>query len=235
MSMLSFPICSTADVQERRRLLFLRRFEAVAADRVIWEKNELDVCFLDGENLLQQRVMATAADWSNHCSMQFRCVPGPDADIRISLNQGPINDSSLGRLARDVAPGLPTMRLGSVRPSSTDTELRRVVLHEFGHVLGLVHEFQNPDPAFQINWNVPAVNAYFGGPPYYWPPRKINAQILSRPQTQLHTLFDARSIMIYAVPPQLTNGMRIEWNHDISALDSSLVQQIYGPPRTPLG
>ena len=49
------------------------------------------------------------------------------------------------------------MNYGWLTPDSDDDELRRVVLHEFGHALGLIHEHQNPEGG--IEWNEPAVKA----------------------------------------------------------------------------
>jgi serralysin len=39
----------------------------------------------------------------------------------------------------------PTMNYGWMTPDSSDDEVHRVVAHEFGHALGLIHEHQNPD------------------------------------------------------------------------------------------
>ena len=41
-----------------------------------------------------------------------------------------------------------------------------MILHEFGHALGLIHEHQNPIQA--IDWNKPAVIADLSGPPNNW-------------------------------------------------------------------
>jgi serralysin len=54
------------------------------------------------------------------------------------------------------------MNLGwlTINTSSSESEYRRVVLHEFGHALGLVHEHQNPNNN-TIQWNKENVYAYY--------------------------------------------------------------------------
>src|SRR3546814_1258342 len=42
-----------------------------------------------------------------------------------------------------------------------------VVQHEFGHMIGMIHEHQNPRDN-PIQWDKPAVNAALGGPPNNW-------------------------------------------------------------------
>ena len=48
------------------------------------------------------------------------------------------------------------MNYGWLTPESAQDEVRRVVLHEFGHALGLIHEHQNPKGG-GIEWNRDAV------------------------------------------------------------------------------
>jgi len=38
----------------------------------------------------------------------------------------------------------PTMNYGWLKDDTDDVEYRRVVIHEFGHALGAIHEHQNP-------------------------------------------------------------------------------------------
>ena len=68
------------------------------------------------------------------------------------------------------------MNYGWLTPTSDDDELRRVVLHEFGHALGLIHEHQNPEGGIQ--WNEPAVKADLSGPPNNWDDETIRHNVL---------------------------------------------------------
>jgi len=54
--------------------------------------------------------------------------------------------SHIGTEANEIEPRQPTMNLGwlsGLTDAVSDTE-RGVILHEFGHVLGLLHEHQSP-------------------------------------------------------------------------------------------
>ncbi len=89
-------------------------------------------------------------------------VEDEDADIRVAFQQGNGSWSYLGTVCRQIRVDQPTMNYGWLTPDSTDDELRRVVLHEFGHALGLIHEHQSPNRP--ISWSRAAVIAELSGP-----------------------------------------------------------------------
>ena len=82
----------------------------------------------------------------------------PDAQIRISFKEEG-SWSYLGKDALQIAAGKPTMNYGWLTPDSQDQEYSRVVLHEFGHALGAIHEHQAP--GVTIPWDKTAVYAYY--------------------------------------------------------------------------
>ena len=67
------------------------------------------------------------------------------------------------------------LRLAEGRAPTT-TEYERVVVHEFGHALGAIHEHQNPKGG--IEWNLPAVYKYFAGPPNFWSKEDVDVNVL---------------------------------------------------------
>ena len=85
-------------------------------------------------------------DCARHGELRFEWVESGPAEIRIAFRQGNGSWSHLGTFCRQITDDdEPTMNYGWLTPDSDDVELRSVVLHEFGHALGLIHEHQNPD------------------------------------------------------------------------------------------
>ena len=85
-------------------------------------------------------------------------------------------------------------------------ETRRVVLHEFGHALGLIHEHQNPENA--IVWNRDAVIRDLSGPPNNWSLPVIESNMFEQyaKAEVLGTPVDKDSIMMYPIPKNWTSN-----------------------------
>ena len=73
------------------------------------------------------------------------------------------------------------MNFGWLRPGTPLEEYMRVVLHEFGHALGLIHERQNPSGGIQ--WNKPVVYRYYQGPPNFWVPQQVDINLFRNSMT----------------------------------------------------
>ena len=121
------------------------------------------------------------------------------------------------------------MNYGWLTPNSTDDEYSRVVLHEFGHALGLVHEHQSP--ASGIRWNRDAVIADLSGPPNKWDLATIQHNIFDRYTAATvtnFTQFDPMSIMLYAFPAHWTlDAVGLPTNSVLSTMDKAFVAQQY--------
>lgn len=121
------------------------------------------------------------------------------------------------------------MNFGWVTPTSSDTTDHEVILHEFGHALGMIHEHQNP--AGNIPWNKDAVYEYYRRtqtPP--WDKKKVDENIFAKYSESLtsHTSYDDRSIMRYAIPKELTlDGRDRPWNADLSPTDEEFIGRLY--------
>jgi len=100
-----------------------------------------------------------------------------------------------------------------------------VVLHEFGHAIGLAHEHQNPDKGIQ--WNEEAVIRDLSGPPNNWDVATIQHNVLRKySHDQVNgTEFDAKSIMLYSFPAEWTlDGFHTEPNDVISDIDKEFAR-----------
>lgn len=124
-----------------------------AADRLAfsrdrkWNVDVLHVRFLSGDILLQHRVRDVVREWNAALqdSIHFVFDDAGQADIRVSFDDCG-NWSYIGTDTRRYPQDVQTLNLGSVGPGADEATLRQVVLHEFGHALGCVHEFLAAGP-----------------------------------------------------------------------------------------
>ncbi len=207
------------------------KHKAALLNEFKWQRGtRIKVGFLGGDPKLQERVHAVAQEWTGpqmaNLSLQF--VDGADADIRIAFEQGDGSWSYLGTMSRQIPVDQPTMNYGWLTPDSPDDELRRVVLHEFGHALGLIHEHQNPNRP--ISWNRDAVIADLSGPPNNWDADTIQHNIFDKydPAELESTPVDPLSIMMYPIPASwTTDGFSTALNPELSDTDRRLVRDVY--------
>lgn len=192
--------------------------------------DKITVSFMDGDPQVQQRVRQMAIGWTQpglaRLVFDFR-QNDPNALIRISFRYSG-SWSVIGTSCRTIAKNQPTMNFGWLTPDSTDDEIRRVVLHEFGHALGLIHEHQNPSGG--IHWNKEAVYKELSGPPNNWS-RDVIDRNMFEPQARSETNFtktDPQSIMMYPIPSKwTTDGFSAGLNSRLSPMDIKFVHQQY--------
>jgi hypothetical protein len=192
----------------------------------------ITVVFLSGDNKLKQRVREVAQYWTAPGLANLRLVfnddPDADADVRIAFQQGDGSWSTVGTTCRQVPQGRATMNYGWIDANSPEEELRSVVLHEFGHALGLIHEHQNPVAG--IKFNREAVIRELSGPPNNWSVEEIEFNVLTpaSPADVAATAMDANSIMMYPIPASwTTDGFSAGFNSDLSEKDKQFIHDQY--------
>ncbi|WP_126247806.1 M12 family metallopeptidase [Chitinophaga rhizosphaerae] len=191
------------------------------------QPKQIRVCFNDGLPSIQDRVKAIAAEWERFTGAKFVYVPaGQNSDIKISFAKKGVSWSHIGTDSRNHNP---SMNFGWLEEEQVDSLFASVVLHEFGHAIGLVHEHQLPDGNF-IKWKVSAVYNYYLNYPNYWEVDDVKRNIFSRYMRDqlISGTFDPTSIMMYHIPPELTeDGYTTPINVRLSAEDKRLVSDVY--------
>lgn len=193
-----------------------------------WPDNAtLSISFTDGDAALHARVEAAARQWIalGRAKLFFNFQTGTtDTDIRISFaHQG--SWSVLGTTCLRIPKHEPTMNFGWLTLASSDAEVERVVLHEFGHALGLVHEHQLP--ANGIQWNKPAVYADLEPK---WSREKIEQNLFATvdPAEAAMTRLDPQSIMLYPIKKSWTlDGFSSGLNTRLSPVDIAFIKTTY--------
>jgi hypothetical protein len=186
------------------------------------------VRFLEGDPMLQERVRKVAREWMDYANVNLSFINEGDADIRVAFVQGNGSWSYLGIEARNTPQDEPTVNFGWLTPASDEDELRRVVLHEFGHALGFIHEHQNPQGGIQ--WNRDAVIRDLSGPPNNWSPATIEENIFKKysPDALIASELDKDSIMMYPIPAAWTlDGFSTGMNSELSQTDMDVIGVAY--------
>lgn len=182
------------------------------------------VTFLDGTTHQRALVKRFAPGWTtNLARLAFSWVSDPaDSDVRISFSREG-SWSVIGSTCKEVPKGQPTMNFGWLAPDIADADARGVILHEFGHALGLVHEHQRLDPS---GWNKEAVKADLS----QWDDATIEHNLFEPMPSEAidGSTLDTTSIMMYEVPAHWrTDGYSAGFNTELSPTDKTFICKLY--------
>lgn len=193
----------------------------------LWKPGRtLKISFLGAvDPVVKSKIQFYAAKWLEHANIKFSWV-AKNGHIRISCKAGG-SWSYVGTDALTIPMSKPTMNYGWLTPTTSDQEFSRVVVHEFGHALGAIHEHQHPSGG--IPWDKPKVYAYYAR--QGWDQAQVDSNIFARyAANQLNmTSYDKLSIMHYAVPAELLTdpSKAVGWNTQLSANDKVLAKTVY--------
>ncbi|HVQ74009.1 MAG TPA: hypothetical protein VMT79_00565 [Candidatus Binatia bacterium] len=190
----------------------------------LWENGaRLRVRFLGGTATQTAQVKQQAGEWTKYANMEFDFVKRRDAEIRVSFDAGLGSWAYMGTDALAIPDDQPTMNLGWIAEN---------VLHELGHVLGLIHETNNPNA--DLPWNKPVVYRELQGPPNNWSRQQIDQLLFEKYKDLEYRPYDPESIMSYAHPSSwFTDGREVKGGKTLSESDKRFIAELYPRDRPP--
>lgn len=193
--------------------------------------SELKISFLSGTDWQKDKVKQYAPMWCQYANLSMAFVDSGPCEILIDFNPTLGSWSYYGTDSRFFADQrTATMNLGWIVQEQPEENIRQVVLHEFGHAIGAIHEHESPFAS--IPWNKPQVYKDLGGPPNNWDHDKVDQNMFTQYTLDKAkaTAFDRNSIMLYHYPPEwTTNGQGTPFNTDLSDGDKSYSRFVYPP------
>ncbi len=207
------------------------------ATELMWSPGEnITVGFLPGETItVINKVKQYLKEWETYANIRF--VFSNDvsqAKIKVGFKKDGTSWSWMGRDVLVNQSEGRTMNLGWLDDNTSESEFRRVVLHEFGHALGFIHEHQASTA--NIPWDSAKVYSYFAGKPNYWNRVKVDNNIFKKysvTSTNSST-YDKFSIMHYSYPAYLTkDSSTFPENTNLSVIDKAFVSKVYPYPPGP--
>lgn len=210
-----------------------RQKRAVGAHTKYWKSGRtLKIAITDYGDGGFDIVKNAIKKWQPYVNLKFEFVELHDndelyeGDIRIYLT--PLVNSSrysaIGTDALTVNPLHHTMQLGT---DYTSAGYEALVLHEFGHALGFMHEHQHPDAT--IPWNKEVTYLQYSRE-FGWSKDFVDGAVFPLPRDAGLTYepYDRHSIMHYNVLNICTIG---DWeqavNLELSAGDKAFARKVY--------
>ncbi len=199
----------------------------LADNYFLWDPGTvIKVKFLSGSKALQDKIKPIVKEWEKYANVKFNFITTGDADVRVFIGDGNGHDSYIGTVARSIDPYSETMNLDSADINNDAAFLKTVVLHEFGHAIGLLHEHSSPISG--IKWDKEKMYQEYAK--MGWSKEDVDFQVFSTYKVSYTngTKYDNKSIMHYPINPGETlDGYTIDWNMQLSKGDIDLIKALY--------
>jgi len=167
--------------------------------------------FMDGTGDQRELARRAAKEWSRYANVHFSEVDAGFAEVRIAFKPNGGSWAYIGPAALGVAAAEATMNLGLLEFGA--------VLHEFGHVLGLIHENQNPGA--RLPWNRKMVYSQFTRD-------DADRQIMAPEKVSDYRPYDADSVMMHAFDASFFTDHRARGGaQQLSDSDKAFIAKLY--------
>jgi hypothetical protein len=195
----------------------------------------IQIGFLGGSDFQKLKVADIASRWLQWANLYFSWntlnvrsdgMNGRN-DVRISFKRGDGAWSYVGTDALSIDnQKKATMNFGWLDEGTAENEWERVVLHEFGHMLGAIHEHQSP--ATNIKWDKPLLYQYYWET-QGWSKEQVDFNIIRKYNKGIsNTEFDRESLMLYPVEQKFTlDDFEVSWNRALSNRDKEFMSEMY--------
>jgi hypothetical protein len=205
----------------------------------MWDPGQTISVYLNttnGSDFIRNKVKEIAREWERIANIKFAFVNEfKSARVKVMFGSDNKNWSWIGKDVLFNPIGLYTMHFGSFSNSTGDGQFRRLVLHEFGHALGFIHEHQSP--AAGIQWDKEKVYAFYAAEPNKFSRVDTDINVFNKyaNTNTNYSAYDPYSIMHYAIPPDLTlDGRGTPSNASFSYTDIEYARRLYPFPVTDL-
>lgn len=184
----------------------------------------LNVKFLNGNQKIKAAVEKISREWEQFANVKFLFVGSGPAQIRIHFNNSGYLFAANGLQANIMPEDEATVEIDTSFFTSAG-KMRAIVLHVFGHVLGLQHEVKVPVKGRQ--WKQENVKRYFL--PMGWDQEKIVQRVINAYSVSYSNglMPDLLSVMNIPIPSNWTNEKESNWNTALSINDKKLIELIY--------
>jgi hypothetical protein len=187
----------------------------------LWENGAtLRVRFISGTNKQHEAVTRIASEWTKYANVRFLFGSEKDSEVRITFDPAYGSWAFVGTDALGVLENQATMNLGFQDGGN--------ILHEFGHVLGLIHE--NSSPNANLPWNKEAVYRDLGGPPNFFTKDQVDFNVFKQIKGIEYREFDPDSIMMFSYSASwFTDGQARGGKQVLSESDKQFIRKLYPP------
>ena len=207
------------------------RTSAVGNVITFWPTNPngrtiIRVKFLNGGGTpLSEKIKKCVKQWEQYAYVTFEFIDGDGfADVRISMENGKGCWSYRGTECVSVPQNMATLNFDLLNDmTGSDNEFNHIVLHQFGHVLGLSNEQVHPNSFLQLNKSA-VINYYTRK--YGFSKEAVESAFFTNyaEGRQFSPIYDQASIMHDRIPVTFTlDGKGVGLNSELSAEDKKFI------------